>query len=79
MGFDYIWLSNGFGFGTETWKITGAVYDGKLFFPKRSKLARRKYRNFGDFSANTVIIPSKPEEQTSLSVLIIPMMRSIIK
>ncbi len=31
MGFDYIWLSNGFGFGLETWGVCGAVFDGKTF------------------------------------------------
>ena len=28
MGYDYIWLSNGFGFGMETWGSTGAVFNG---------------------------------------------------
>lgn len=28
MRFDYIWLSNGFGFGMETWGSTGAVFNG---------------------------------------------------
>jgi len=31
MGFDYIWLSNGFGFGLETWGVCGAIFDGKKF------------------------------------------------
>ncbi len=31
LGFDYLWLSNGFGFGLETWGICGAVFDGKTF------------------------------------------------
>lgn len=31
MGFDYIWFSNGFGFGTETWGTTGAIFDGEHF------------------------------------------------
>ncbi|MBP5209367.1 MAG: hypothetical protein J6125_00755 [Clostridia bacterium] len=31
MGFDYLWLSNGFGFGRETWSTTGAVFDGETF------------------------------------------------
>jgi len=31
MGFDYIWLSNGFGFGREPWHTKGAVFDGKNF------------------------------------------------
>jgi hypothetical protein len=31
MGFDYLWLSNGFGFGLETWGVCGAVFDGLKF------------------------------------------------
>jgi hypothetical protein len=31
LGFDYLWLSNGFGFGLETWSATGAIFDGKNF------------------------------------------------
>lgn len=31
LGFDYLWLSNGLGFGTETWGTTGAIFDGKTF------------------------------------------------
>lgn len=31
LGFDYIWFSNGFGFGLETWGATGAVFDGRRF------------------------------------------------
>lgn len=31
LGFDYLWLSNGFGFGTETWGLTGAIFN-KLEF-----------------------------------------------
>ena len=31
IGFDYIWLSNGFGFGRETWSTVGAVFDGERF------------------------------------------------
>ncbi len=31
LGFDYLWFSNGFGFGMETWHATGAVFDGKEF------------------------------------------------
>ena len=35
MGFDYLWLSNGFGFGTETWGVTGATFDGEKFYPEK--------------------------------------------
>lgn len=31
MGFDYLWLSNGLGFGRDTWSATGAVFDGERF------------------------------------------------
>ncbi|MBR4959442.1 MAG: hypothetical protein IKY52_00940 [Clostridia bacterium] len=31
MGFDYIWFSNGLGFGRETWAATGAIFDGEQF------------------------------------------------
>jgi len=31
MGFDYIWLSNGIGFGLETWHAEGALFDGEKF------------------------------------------------
>ncbi len=31
LGFDYIWFSNGFGFGAEGWSSTGATFDGKTF------------------------------------------------
>lgn len=31
MGFDYIWFSNGFGFGAENWATTGPLFDGTSF------------------------------------------------
>ncbi len=31
IGFDYIWLSNGLGFGRETWSPVGATFDGERF------------------------------------------------
>ena len=31
LGFDYIWLSNGFGFGAEGWAATGAIFTGENF------------------------------------------------
>lgn len=37
LGFDYIWLSNGFGFGAEGWSSTGATFNGKEFL--QDKLA----------------------------------------
>ncbi|MBQ4088023.1 MAG: hypothetical protein IJC78_07255 [Clostridia bacterium] len=31
MGFDFLWLSNGLGFGRETWSAEGAIFDGNSF------------------------------------------------
>jgi len=46
LGFDYIWLSNGFGFGMETWSATGAVFDGENFHPEKVVDTRRKIVHF---------------------------------
>ncbi len=36
LGYDFIWFSNGFGFGAEGWSATGAIFTGKSF--KQEKL-----------------------------------------
>ena len=46
MGFDYLWLSNGFGFGTETWGTTGATFDGKAFYPEKVSSTEQKILDF---------------------------------
>ncbi|MCX7044632.1 MAG: hypothetical protein NTX50_03965 [Candidatus Sumerlaeota bacterium] len=46
LGFDYIWFSNGFGFGMETWNTTGPSFDGKEFFPERARESEKKILNF---------------------------------
>ncbi|MBR6694019.1 MAG: hypothetical protein IKL62_03625 [Clostridia bacterium] len=46
MGFDFIWLSNGFGFGTETWGVSGALFDGKAFYDEKLDDCREKIANF---------------------------------
>ncbi len=48
MGFDSIWFSNGFGFGIEPWRSTGAVFDGKGFHAERLDEVRRKMIQFWD-------------------------------
>ncbi|TVR55543.1 MAG: hypothetical protein EA426_15180 [Spirochaetaceae bacterium] len=35
-GFDYLWLSNGFGFGMDTWNANGALFDGASFDASRA-------------------------------------------
>lgn len=46
LGFDYLWLSNGFGFGLETWSATGAIFDGKDFHREKLNEARTKITEF---------------------------------
>lgn len=46
MGFDYLWLSNGFGFGSEPWDSVGAIYDGKDFHTEKFDEIREKVLSF---------------------------------
>jgi hypothetical protein len=46
VGFDYLWLSNGFGFGLETWSSTGAVFTGKAFDSDKLLDVRSKIVDF---------------------------------
>ncbi|MBQ8753738.1 MAG: hypothetical protein IJZ19_01765 [Lentisphaeria bacterium] len=48
LGFDYLWLSNGMGFGTETWGIVGMLFDKKSFYPEKCESAARKMLDFWD-------------------------------
>ena len=40
MGFDYLWLSNGMGFSSEPWKMTGKIFDGERFYPEKLERVR---------------------------------------
>jgi hypothetical protein len=46
VGFDYLWLSNGFGFGMETWKTTGPLFDGQTFDARQARAIREKILQF---------------------------------
>ena len=46
MGFDALWLSNGMGFGRDTWGITGFLFDKKEFFPQEAAKARQTMLQF---------------------------------
>lgn len=46
IGFDYIWMSNGFGFGMETWNTVGAIFDGKNFHGERMTEIQKKIIDF---------------------------------
>lgn len=44
MGFDFLWLSNGLGFSSEPWALTGKIFDGEKYYPE--KLSRTKNKVF---------------------------------
>ena len=46
LGYDYIWFSNGFGFGVEGWSSTGAIFSGKGFEQEKLQGTREKITNF---------------------------------
>ena len=45
-GFDYIWFSNGLGFGMNTWDTRGVLFDGQAFFPEKSHATKEKVFQF---------------------------------
>jgi hypothetical protein len=46
MGFDYLWFSNGFGFGAENWGSTGVIFDGAAFHQEAWEPTRAKVLDF---------------------------------
>jgi len=46
MGFDYIWFSNGFGFGLEAWGYKGSLFDGERFMPEKARTISEDILNF---------------------------------
>ncbi|MGN7785775.1 hypothetical protein ACTJIJ_14710 [Niabella sp. 22666] len=46
LDYDYIWFSNGFGFGTETWSSTGAIFNGKAFNTAKLPDVKEKINRF---------------------------------
>ena len=54
VGFDYIWLSNGFGFSLQSWNWTGEMFDGRSFNTEGMKEIHDKIAKFwDDFTAET--------------------------
>lgn len=39
LGFDYVWLSNGFGFSPVAWDYLGPAFDGESFYPQERALS----------------------------------------
>ena len=46
LGFDYVWFSNGFGFGVEGWSSTGAIFNGTNFQQDKLASATAKIAEF---------------------------------
>ncbi|SHF85241.1 hypothetical protein SAMN03080594_10899 [Arenibacter palladensis] len=46
LGFDYLWLSNGFGFGMEPWSSTGTIFTGKGFETDKLSDTKKKIIDF---------------------------------
>lgn len=52
--FDFVWFSNGFGFGTQTWSYRGTLFDGTHFSPELARRQREAILGFwGDFRHET--------------------------
>jgi hypothetical protein len=49
MGFDYVWFSNGFGFGKEPWRMQGALFDEETFNAADTELQRERVLSFWKF------------------------------
>lgn len=50
IGFDFLWFSNGLGFGLETWGMTGAVFDGTNYHPENcTKTGEKIFQFWNDF------------------------------
>ncbi|MDD5053134.1 MAG: hypothetical protein PHO27_10425 [Sulfuricurvum sp.] len=46
LGFDFIWFSNGFGFGVEGWNAIGSIFNGKGFEQEKMDVATSKMTEF---------------------------------
>lgn len=59
LGFDYIWFSNGFGFGIEPWNTSGAVFDGLDFDDSKVDMVADKCLSFWRFFRDECGYPIK--------------------
>ncbi len=46
VGFDFIWLSNGFGYSLNSWDWLGEVFDGEKFYPSKTQKVREEINEF---------------------------------
>ena len=54
VGFDYIWLSNGFGFSLASWNWTGELFDGKKFDFTNAEKVRTDIAEFWEYFTREV-------------------------
>ena len=57
MGYDYIWLSNGLGFGKENWSAKGAIFDGESFNVEALGEVKDRVAEFWDLFTNECGFP----------------------
>lgn len=57
MGFDYIWLSNGIGFGSDTWSPVGEIFDGKDFHIENFEKVKRRVYEFWELFTKECSFP----------------------
>jgi hypothetical protein len=58
LGFDYLWIANGFGFSVSAWNVTGPLFDGKQFDTARAGTIREEVLGFWrDFRKECPKIP----------------------
>jgi len=58
LGFDYLWLSNGFGFSLSAWDVKGVLFDGKTFRTSEAPRVRDEILSFWkDFRRECPQIP----------------------
>ena len=46
MGMDFLWLSNGFGFGNCPWGYNGTLFDGQRYCPEKADAVRERMLEF---------------------------------
>ena len=57
LGFDFIWFSNGFGFGRDTWSTTGATFDGTKFITEELEPVKKVALEFWDLFTKECSFP----------------------
>ncbi len=57
MGFDYIWLSNGIGFGSDTWSPVGEIFDGKDFHIENFEKVKKRVYEFWELFTKECSFP----------------------